>query len=106
MYVRPINPPDILGEAIARAVAGRTWTGSAAELLAAIGAVATEAEREDRAWPRSPAALAAALRSITDTSRVHGLRLSIMPDDLLFEPIPPMAIGPAPASTRAARRAA
>ncbi len=106
MYVRPNIPRDVIGEAIARAVAGRAWTGSVAELLAAIGAVATEAEREVRAWPRSPAALAAALRGTTDTLRVHGLRLLVMPADILVEPIPAMAFEPAPNGTRPSRKAA
>ena len=106
MYVRPIIPPDVVGEAIARAVAGRAWTGSVAELLAAIGAIVTEAECQDRAWPRSPAALATALRSTTDTLRAHGLRLSIMPADILIEPIPAMVFEPAPNGTRPSRKAA
>ena len=106
MYVKPIRPPDVVGEAIARAVAGRTWCGSAAELLTAIGAVATPAEREDRAWPRSPAGLAAALRSTSDTLRDRGLWMLIMPADILVEPIPPMAIGAAPSCTRGPRKAA
>ena len=106
MYVKPVRPPDVVGEAIARVIAGRTWTGSAAELLAAIGAVATKAEGEDRAWPHSPAALATALRSTTETLRAHGLRLSIMPADILIEPIPAMVFEPAPNGTRPSRKAA
>ncbi len=106
MYVKPDRPPDVVGEAIARATAGRTWTGSTAELLAAVNAVATEAEREDRAWSRSPAALATALRSTTDTLRAHGLRLSVMPADILIEPIPAMVFEPMPNGTRPSRKAA
>ena len=88
MYMKPIHPPDVVADTIARVV-GSAWSGSVAELLAAIDAAATAAEHRDRAWPASPTALAACLRAQSDALRAHGLRMSVMPAELLIERVRP-----------------
>jgi hypothetical protein len=106
MYVKPIHPPDVVADAIARIVIGHAWSGSVAELLAAINATATTAECLDRAWPASPTALAACLKAQSDALRAHGLRMSVMPAELLVERLPSMAYGARPPQGGASRRAA
>jgi hypothetical protein len=53
---------------------GRTWEGTAAELLEALRGVAGDRSRS-RLWPQTPRALSGALRRLTPTLRRAGIRI-------------------------------
>jgi hypothetical protein len=52
-----------------------SWTGTATNLLAALGGELDDAQRKDRAWPRSPRGLTGAIRRVAPSLRAVGITI-------------------------------
>ena len=84
----PVRPRDGLADAIAALVDATslgTWSGTPAELFAALDVVTLVEDRSALGWPATAAALAARVPYLVDPLWHHGLRLSRTPDELIVE---------------------
>ena len=94
MHIKTTRARPLLADVLARLVT-KAWSGTPAELHAALEAEASPLERAAAGWPRSPVALAAILTSETDEMRERGLRLSRFPCEILVERLRPPRVATA-----------
>ncbi len=88
----PARPRDAVADAIAALVDASslgTWSGTPAELIAALDAVTLAEDRTALNWPATTAALAARVPHLVDSLWHHGLRLSRTPGELIVERMQP-----------------
>ncbi len=68
---------DPVAEAVSAIMAARTeWTGTASDLLGALGGAAGETQRKAKSWPDSPRALAGRLRRAATFLRKVGIEIA------------------------------